>query len=58
MSTIKLYRYPLSGHSHRVENFLSILGLDVEIITVDLGNGDHKKSDFLEKNIFGAVPVL
>lgn len=58
MSTIKLYRYPLSGHSHRVENFLSILGLDAEIITVDLVNGDHKKSDFLEKNIFGAVPVL
>ena len=58
MSTIKLYRYPLSGHSHRVENFLSILGLDADIITVDLGNGDHKKSDFLKKNIFGAVPVL
>lgn len=58
MSTIKLYRYPLSGHSHRVENFLSILGLDAEIITVDLGNGDHKKPDFLKKNIFGAVPVL
>lgn len=58
MSTIKLYRYPLSGHSHRVENFLSILGLDAEIITVDLVNGDHKKPDFLEKNIFGAVPVL
>lgn len=58
MSTIKLYRYPLSGHSHRVENFLSILGLDAEKITVDLGNGDHKKADFLAKNIFGAVPVL
>ena len=58
MSTIKLYRYPLSGHSHRVENFLSILGLDAEIITVDLGNGDHKQPDFLKKNIFGAVPVL
>ena len=58
MSTIKLYRYPLSGHSHRVENFLSILGLDAEIITVDLVNGDHKTADFLAKNIFGAVPVL
>mgnify|MGYP001815103792 CR=1 FL=1 len=58
MSAIKLYRYPLSGHSHRVENFLSILGLDAEIITVDLANGDHKKPDFLKKNIFGAVPVL
>lgn len=58
MSAIKLHRYPLSGHSHRVENFLSILGLDAEIITVDLGNGAHKEPDFLQKNIFGQVPVL
>jgi glutathione S-transferase len=58
MSTIKLYRYPLSGHSHRIENFLSILGLDAEIITVDLGKGEHKTPGFLKKNIFGAVPVL
>lgn len=58
MSTIKLYRYPLSGHSHRVENFLSILGLEADIITVDLGNGEHKKSEFLKKNSLGQVPVL
>ena len=58
MSTIKLFRYPLSGHSHRVENFLSILGLDAEIITVDLVEGEHKTPDFLKKNVFGQVPVL
>lgn len=58
MSTIKLYRYPLSGHSHRVELFLSILGLDAEIIDVDLANGEHKQEAFLKKNIFGQVPVL
>lgn len=58
MSKIKLYRYPLSGHSHRVENFLSILNIDAEIITVDLPNGEHKTPDFLKKNIFGQVPVL
>jgi len=58
MSTIKLYRYPLSGHSHRVETFLSILGLDAEIITVDLGNGEHKTPVFLQKNLLGQVPVL
>ena len=58
MSTIKLYRYPLSGHSHRVELFLSILGLEAEIIDVDLVNGEHKQEAFLKKNIFGQVPVL
>lgn len=58
MSTIKLYRHPLSGHSHRVEAFLSILGLDAEIIDVDLANGAHKQAAYLEKNSFGQVPVL
>ena len=58
MSTIKLYRHPLSGHSHRAELFLSILGLKAEIIDVDLSGGAHKQPAFLKKNIFGQVPVL
>lgn len=58
MSTIKLYRHALSGHSHRVEVFLSILGLEAEIIDVDLANGAHKQPEFLAKNSFGQVPVL
>jgi len=58
MSTIKLHRFPLSGHSHRVELFLSLLGLDAEIITVDLANGAHKTPAFLQLNSFGQVPVL
>ncbi len=58
MSTIKLYRHPLSGNAHRVELFLSILGLKAELIHVDLLQGAQKKPDFLSKNIFGQVPVL
>ena len=58
MSTLKLYRHPLSGHSHRAILFLSILGLDVDIIDVDLMQGEHKRTAFLQKNIFGQVPVL
>ena len=58
MSTIKLYRHALSGHSHRVQLFLSVLGLDADIIDVDLGSGEHKKSAFLQKNLFGQLPVL
>lgn len=58
MSKIKLYGFPLSGHSHRVEVFLSILGLDAEINYVDLANGEHKKTEFLKKNMFGQVPIL
>ncbi len=58
MSTIKLYRHALSGHSHHVEAFLSLLNLPAEIINVDLANGAHKQPEFLKKNIFGQVPVI
>ncbi|MGF1757615.1 glutathione S-transferase [Photobacterium sagamiensis] len=58
MSTIKLYRHALSGHSHRVEVFLSILGLNADIIDVDLAKGAHKQPEFLQKNSFGQVPVV
>jgi len=56
--SIKLYRHPLSGHSHRVELFLSLLELDAELIDVDLMKGAHKAPEFIAKNIFGQVPLL
>lgn len=58
MSAIKLYRHPLSGHSHRVEAQLSFLGLQTEIIDVDLMSGAHKAPPFLSKNSFGQVPAI
>ncbi len=58
MAAIKLHRHALSGHSHRVELFLSILGLDAEIVDVDLASGAHKSAEFLAKNPLGQVPVL
>ncbi len=56
--TIKLYFHPLSGHSHRVRLFLALLGLDHEIVEVDLARGAHKQPEFLQLNAFGQVPVL
>lgn len=55
---VRLYRHPLSGHAHRVQLFLSILGIPVELIDVDLFGGEHKSPEFLAKNPFGQVPVL
>jgi glutathione S-transferase len=55
---IKLYRAAVSGHSHRVELFLSLLGLPVELVNVDLAAGAHKKPEFLAMNAFGQVPVI
>ncbi|MGV8920605.1 MAG: glutathione S-transferase family protein [Pseudomonas sp.] len=57
-NAIKLYRHPLSGHSHRVELMLSLLGLPTELIFVDLVNGAHKLPDFVAMNSFGQVPVI
>lgn len=55
---IRLYRHPLSGHAHRVELMLSLLGLPVECVDVDLMAGEHKRPAFLAKNPFGQVPVI
>jgi len=58
MSNIKLYRHSLSGHSHRAQLLLSLLGLDAELVDVDLAAGEHKQDAFLARNPFGQVPVL
>jgi glutathione S-transferase len=58
MSNIKLYRYPLSGHSHRAQLLLSLLDLEAELVDVDLAAGEHKQEAFLAMNRFGQVPVL
>ncbi|MFT5483441.1 MAG: glutathione S-transferase [Halieaceae bacterium] len=58
MNTIRLYRHALSGHSHRAQLLLSLLGLNAELVDVDLAAGEHKQSEFLARNRFGQVPVL
>jgi glutathione S-transferase len=55
---IRLYRNALSGHAHRAELMLSLLGLPFEKIDVDLTKGAQKSPDFLAKNPFGQVPVI
>lgn len=55
---IKLYRFSTSGHSHRAELILSLLGLPVEPIDVDLLSGEQKTPAFLAMNAFGQVPVI
>jgi glutathione S-transferase len=57
-SPIQLYRHTISGHCHRVELLLSLLGLPFETIEVDLPRGEHKLPDFLAMNPLGQVPVL
>jgi glutathione S-transferase len=55
---IRLFRHPVSGHSHRVELYLSLLGLPYELVHVDVLKGAQKQPEFLAKNVFGQVPVI
>jgi glutathione S-transferase len=55
---ITLYHHPLSGHSHRVRLYLSLLGLPTEPIEIDLMQAAHKQPAFLALNAFGQVPVI
>ncbi|MEJ1166666.1 glutathione S-transferase [Variovorax sp. CCNWLW186] len=55
---IKLYGTPISGHVHRVRLFLSMLGLPVEAIDLDLRKKATRTPEFLARNPFGQVPVI
>ncbi|MGH8807265.1 MAG: glutathione S-transferase family protein [Noviherbaspirillum sp.] len=55
---IKLYRSVVSGHAHRAELFLSLLGLPYTAIDVDLRAGAQRTPEFLKLNPFGQVPVI
>lgn len=57
-NAIKVYRHALSGHCHRIELMLSLLGLPATFIDVDLAAGEHKAPPFLNLNAFAQVPVL
>jgi glutathione S-transferase len=56
--SLQLYRNAVSGHCHRVELFLSLLGLPYESIDVDLVQKQHKSPGFLAMNPLGQIPVL
>ena len=55
---LTLYSHELSGNSYKVCLMLSLLGLECEIIRVDLMGGEHKKPAFLAINPAGQIPVL
>lgn len=58
MPSIQLHRMALSGHCHRVELFLSLIGQPCELVDVNLAAGEHKSPAFLARNAFGQVPVI
>lgn len=57
-NAVRIHRHPLSGHSHRVELFAKLGGINHELIDVDLLAGEHKNEPFLSLNPAGQVPVI
>lgn len=55
---IKLHGSQVSGNTHKVRNMLGLLGLDHELVAVDLPAGEHKAAPFLALNPLGEIPVL
>jgi glutathione S-transferase len=55
---IKFYTFAMSGHAHRVELLLSMLGLPFDRIDVDLRGREHKSPAYLARNPFGQVPTI
>ncbi|USG62577.1 glutathione S-transferase [Sneathiella marina] len=57
-NAVKIYSFPLSGHAHRIELFVSLAGIAHDVILVDLAAGEHKQPPFLALNPAGQVPVI
>ena len=55
---MKLYYHPISGHAHRAQLFLSLIGADVELVEVNLAKGEQKAPEYLKLDRFGQVPLL
>ena len=55
---LTLYDTPVSGHSHRVRLFLSLLGLEYESVQMTRAEIERKAPAYLKLNPLGEVPTL
>jgi len=55
---IKLYDSSLSGNAHKCRLFLSMLGIEYDLVPIDFAKGEHKSPEFTKINPFGQIPAL
>ena len=55
---MQLYDFPQSPNCRRVRIYLAEKGLKIPLKAVDLLSSEQRKQDFLQRNPFGAVPML
>merc|ERR1712131_531311 len=53
-----LYWNALSPPSRTIHQICKTLGVDVNIVALDLAGGEHKKSPYIDINPNGTVPCL
>ena len=55
---MRLYYHPLSSNARRALLTAHHLGIDLELIALDLAHGEHKSADYLRLNPNGRIPTL
>jgi glutathione S-transferase len=55
---IELYEFDISGNCHKIRLLLSLLQIPYKSIALNRLAREQKSVDFLDKNLFGQVPVL
>ena len=55
---MKLYGHPFSICTRKVLLTLAEKGLQAEFVHVELGKGEHKAPEYMQKNPFGVVPYF
>ncbi|MFP1677848.1 glutathione S-transferase family protein [Alloalcanivorax sp. C16-2] len=54
---MKLYDMELSGNCYKVRLFAALVGVELELVPVDLAAGEHQQSPFIDLNPWAQVPV-
>ncbi len=55
---IKLHDSPISGNAYKARLFLSLLGIEYQVVPVNLQSGENRSEEFLARNPRGQIPVL
>ena len=55
---MRLYHHPMSSNARRAVMTVLHLGVDVDLVLVDLAKGEQRRPEYLRLNPNGRVPVL
>ncbi len=55
---MKLYDLELSGNCYKVRLFAALTHIPLELVAVNLLDGEHKRAPFIDLNPWGQVPAL